>query len=484
MKKIQIILIVFSLAFASCANVDLDEKPSDLLNPITFFTTIDDFDAALTGAFKSLYKPYEGFDFDYPFTMTAGAEDIAVVVTRDFHALDDFTATGNQEGIVTLWPVLYQCISNTNSIIGNLDNGNTIPKNRLDEIEGQAKFLRALSYFYLVRWFGEVQLTTLENQKDILTLKQSTEAEIYASIISNLKDAEIKLPSTFSEKGRPTKGAAKALLAKVYLTMAGWPIEDASYYAKAKDKAAEVMTMGYDLEPNFADLWKQEKKLSNPEFIFTFYGSATAEGSSASHLHLSTRAATGGEKGWGDFFSEARFYNIFPDGPRKEASFTTNFADGSDWISTGSQPHIAKYRDAGEIFDDEHGSGFLPILRYADVLLIYAEAANMAEGSPSANALEAINKVRRRAMGLDINTPAPAVDLSAGMSQTDFDTAVISERNWELAFELNRWFDLVRKKMVVQVNQSLHPNVSVNNRLLPKPTAQLIPGILDQNPGY
>ena len=272
MKKIQIILIVFSLAFASCANVDLDEKPSDLLNPITFFTTIDDFDAALTGAFKSLYKPYEGFDFDYPFTMTAGAEDIAVVVTRDFHALDDFTATENQEGIVTLWPVLYQCISNTNSIIGNLDNGNTIPKNRLDEIEGQAKFLRALSYFYLVRWFGEVQLTTLENQKDILTLKQSTEAEIYAAIISNLKDAEIKLPVTFSEKGRPTKGAAKALLAKVYLTMAGWPIEDASYYAKAKDKAAEVMTMGYDLEPNFADLWKQEKKLSNLEFIFTFYG--------------------------------------------------------------------------------------------------------------------------------------------------------------------------------------------------------------------
>ena len=96
--------------------------------------------------------------------------------------------------------------------------------------------------------------------------------------------------------------------------------------------------------------------------------------------------------------------------------------------------------------------------------MIYAEAANMAEGGPSAAALEAINMVRRRANNLDPNVPDATVDLTS-MSQAEFDDAVIAERAWELAFEGHRWFDLVRKEMVVEVNQALHPSVSETDRL-------------------
>ncbi|TLX71672.1 RagB/SusD family nutrient uptake outer membrane protein [Labilibacter sediminis] len=480
-QQIAIFIVMVSLVSVGCSKVELDENPPSLLNPDNFFTTEGEFNAALAGAFRPLYSDWVGFDYAYPLIMTSGAEDVRsdAGIYINFNRL---TPTGDDQALIEVWKQFYQTIANANTIIGNLSNAENISEDKLNEIEGQAKFIRAFSYFYLVRWFGEVQLTTFENQKDVETIKQSSVAEVYASIIENLKDAETKLPESFEEKGRPTKGAAKTLLAKVYLTMAGWPLEQSEYYTLAKEKAGEVIGM-YELEPDFAGLWKEENKLTNSEFIFTFYGSIRDGGVSGSHMHTASRHWGNGEGGWGDFYSEDRFYNIFPEGPRKEASFTAVFADGTTWEDAGVQPHIAKYRDAGQTVGN-NGEGFNVLLRYADVLLMYAEAANMADGGPSTEALKAINMVRRRAMGLDINTPDLSVDVPSGISQADFDKAVIEERNWELAFEMNRWFDLVRKKMVVEVNKDLHPNVSENNRLLPKPSAQLIPGILEQNQGY
>lgn len=470
--NILVLIIMTSIPFG-CAKIELDENPPSLLSPDSFYTTESEFQAALAGTFRTLYTGYTGFDYGYPLILTSGAEDVRSDAGI-FIDMDRLTPSSSDQSVLNVWRQLYQSIANANAIIGNLKNAQNISEDALNEIEGQAKFIRAFSFFYLVRWFGEVQLTTFENQNDVENLKQASLSEIYESIIQNLKDAEMKLPVAFAEKGRPTKGAAKALLAKVYLTMTGWPLEDSSKYALARDKAAEVMDGTYSLEPNFADLWKEENKLTNKEFIFAFYGSIAAGGVSGSHMHVASRFWGNGEGGWGDFYSEERFFNIFPDGPRKEATFTTTFADGTTWEEAGVQPYMAKYRDAGNTVGN-NGEGFNVLLRYADVLLIYAEAANMSEGGPSQAAYDAVNAVRERA-GL--------LDLTSGMSQSNFDSAVLAERNWELAFELNRWFDLVRKKLVVQVNKDVHPNVTENNRLLPKPSTELIPGVLEQNPGY
>ena len=488
MKKSYIVLIaVFSLSLlGSCADIEsnFEENPPSLLSPNNFFTTESEFEAALTGTFRPLYSEWSAYDYGYDILLASGAEDVRSDA-EIFKNIDRLSPTDDEEVVKGFWRKHYQCIANANNIIGNLKNATEVSEKKLAELGGQAKFLRALAFFNLVRFFGEVQLTTFENQRDVENLKQATVLEIYTSIINNLTDAEKGLPLTFSEKGRPTKGAAKALLAKVYLTMAGWPLEDATKYKKARDKALEIITgeegVFYKLEDNFADLWTQEKKLTNTEFIFTFYGSIEQGGDYGSHMHQATRHWGNGEGGWGDYFSEERFFNIFPDSPRKDASFTSVFADGKTFTEANVQPYIAKYRDAGKTGSD-YGEGFRPILRYADVLLIYAEAANMAESGPSSEALEAINKVRRRAHNLNPDTYSTAVDLPTGMSQSEFDKAVLDERNWELAFEGNRWHDLVRRKMVVEVNKSEHPNATEKNRLLPKPAAQLIPGILDQNP--
>jgi hypothetical protein len=484
-----LLIILSTLLINGC--VDIEETPESLLSPETFYSSEDAFDAAVIGCYRPLFGAYAGYDYWYGACGSIGADDVGSI-TDVLAAMDMLDFDPDNWMIADIWKMYYSSLNNANAIIGNLDKVEGVAQDKIDEFEGQARFLRAFCYFNLTRYFGQVPLITFENQAQADKVGQSPESEIYDLIIEDLKIAEDKLPDTFPEHGRVTKGAAKTLLASVYLTMTGWPIEDPSYYPLARDKAKEVMDMGlYQLEADFADLWKVENKLTNTEFIFTLHGISGQGWEPGSHMHVASRPTPDG--GWIDFNSEERFFNAFPEGPRKDASFYTVFIDGSHWSEVNpKQPFIAKYLDAGPtvvspdgVILEYDGDGFFVVLRYADVLLTYAEAANMAENGPSAQALEAVNKVRRRAMGLDCISPDPAVDLPSGMSVTEFDKAVLDERGWELAFENHRWFDLVRKKMVVEVNQDLYPNVTEKCRLWAKPSLQVIlTEGLEQNTGY
>ncbi len=481
-----ILLFVWSIVLFGC--VDLDEIPEGELSPESYYTSGDAMRVAVAGIYGSAFGWYAGYDSPtYAFFGSVLAEDASTGTT----SLNVLNMNSGISNIKSLWELHYRWIGNANLVIGNLGNPGISEKD-LDYSEGQARFMRALGYFYLTRYFGEIPIITNENSSIANEVGQSSISDIYDFIVDDLKIAESKLKVSYDEeKTVATKGAAKALLAKVYLTMGGWPLEDESYYALARDKAKEVMDMGiYSLEPDFKDLWLEKNKISNSEFIFAFYGSSEHSGS-ASHYHVSMRPAA--EAGWTSMYSEAGFYNEFPEGYRKDISFHTVFNDGTNWQDVNpKQPFIAKYRDAGELaatFDSNvisfDGDGFLPILRYADVLLIYAEAANMAEKGPSAAALEAINKVRRRAIKLAPNAPDVSVDLTS-MSKDDFNDSVLAERNWELAFENNRWFDVVRKNKVIELYQQKYPEyVTENTRLLPKPASEVnaIEG-LEQNPGY
>ena len=486
--KQYILSIAAGVALFGCTS--LNEVPESVISPENFYKTEADFLAAINGAIKPLFSGYGAFDFNNHLLLSGGAEDVTSRPTAPaLKAYDEFKPDVNGSQAATEWTLLYKSINACNLITTRISQA-SISTDKKNALEGQARYIRALDFFYLTRWFGEVPIITAENQIDAANVGQSPVATIYAKIIEDLKAAETMLPPSFAEKGRPTQGAAKTLLAEVYLTMAGWPLKDASKYTLARDKAKEVMDMNvYALEPNFGDLWKVSNKLSNREFIFMFNGVSTASYVEGSHLHVASRP--GEEGGWDDMMSEARFFKAFPAGPRKDATFHTIFTDAAHtpWEkSTIGQPYMAKYRDAGAAatangpvasFD---GDGFFVLNRYAEVLLIYAEAANMAEGKPSAAALTAINQVRRRAGG---NNQTLYPDLQAGMTQPAFDDAVIAERAWELAFENKRWFDLVRKELVVKVNKDLYPTVSTKNMLVPKPQKEvdLIKG-LTQNPGY
>jgi hypothetical protein len=476
LTNVWMLLQTCLIATFTVSCVELNENPPSDLSPQNFYASEDEFNSALTGIIKALYSDWSGFDYGYDLILASGAEDVRSDADI-FKNFDKLTPNDREVVIRDFWQKSYQAISNANALIANMGNAKNVRAEVADPLEGQARFFRAFTYFYLVRFFGAIQVTTYENQNDVANVKQSTVEEVYTSaIIPDLLAAEDKLPVSFAEKGRPTRGAAKALLAKVYLTMAGWPVKKPDvYYPLAMAKAWEIINpenrYGYDLEEDFANLWTQVNKLTSKEFIFTFYGSIAEGGAAGSHMDIATRYWGNGEGGWGDYYSETRFFEVFPEGARKDATFTAVFADGTTFIEAQTQPHIAKYRDGGSRIYTS-AEGFRPILRYADVLLIYAEAANYVHNGPTTEALYALNRVHTRA-GLE--------EYPRGMAQPEFDKAVLDERAWELACEGDRWHDLVRREMVVDANIDEHPHVKASARLLPKPGTEIISGILDQN---
>lgn len=490
MKKLILYSLVLQMAlfFTGCEE-QLEEKPLSLISPDNFYKTDGDFNQAINGGLLSLWA---FFNNATPYVMLGGADDISSKADAPQAKIYDvFLATSTDNYTRGTWGNFYTTINICNPIINNVKTATAVSDDKKKIFEGQARYLRALSYFWLTRLYGEIPIMlTREDQLNAAKIGQSPVADVYKLIVEDLTIAKDYLPVTLAEIGKPTKGAAGSLLASVYLTMAGWPLKDASKYALARDAAKEVMDLGkYSLEPNYIDLWVVSKAKSSKEIIFALWGNS-ATSAAASHRHMSQRP--GEEGGYQSYFSEARFFNAFPAGPRKNGSFHTVFTDAAHTTWQNSrikQPFILKYRDGGDaatmfgpVLIVPVGSGNWVNTRYSEVLLTYAEAANMAEGGPSTAATDAINLVRRRAGG---NDQAVYADLPYGMTKAAFDDEVIKERAWELAFEGIRWFDLVRKEMVVSVNIGLYPYITANHQLLPKPQTELdiTPG-LQQNPGY
>ena len=461
--------------FSLLACVDLVEDTTGQPTPDKFFGTLTDFNSFISGAYAPITTMY---GTDCPYVACAGGEDIcvsSVVRWRGFEQADINSVNNPEEITDILWNNSYSSISACNTLISLIAGNTKLSSEQLSPIDGEARLLRALNYFNMVRWFGEIPILTEQNQSNAANEPQASIAAIYDQVISDLGIAEKKLPKTQTDKSRPTRYAAKALMAKVYLTMAGYPLNKTESYALARDKANEVITEGgYILEDDFSDLWLWQNRNTNTEFIFTLY--ASSNNGTGGYINRSVRPNE--EKGWADWTSDQRFLAKFPvgDNSRVKGTFYLTFnadAGNISWQQAQvAEPYVGKLRDGGDKSGNYAGSaitniadGFYPIIRYADVLLIYAEAANMAEGAPSTKAYDALNEVRLRA----------GLSSLSGLNNETFDKAVIDERNWELAFECNRWFDMCRRHIVADVISELYPSRTIDdhNYLLPKPSDQL-----------
>ena len=487
MKLIDIAknLIGMSILFFCVSCADLSENLTGQPTTDKFFHNLTDFESFISGAYTPLVRLYGS---DVPYVAGSGAEDVSTPVVRwkGFEQIN-INSVGNPEEITDeLWNNYYSSISQCNTMIQVISQNTDVPKEKLLSIDGEARFLRAFNYFQLVRWFGEVPLLTEENQTNAAQEPQSTIAQIYDQIVDDLKVAETTLPDTHDTPKRPSRWAAKALLAKVYLAMAGFPLNETSNYALARDKAKEVIDKKmYRLENNFFDLWLWVNRITNSEFIFAIY--ASSDNGTGSYVNRAVRPWDHGENGWGDWTSDKRFLENYPEGDssRLKGTFYLTMIDGTSWENTDyAQPYVGKLRDGGAkiggYYDaaiSSNGDGFFCMLRYSDILLIYAEAANQAEGAPSKAAYNAINEVRERAGMANLSN----------LSMSQFDKAVLDERNWELAFECNRWFDLCRRHILKETMSVYYPDAKIDdhNYLLPKPNDQLSIMIgLQQNPGY
>ncbi|GAB1462139.1 RagB/SusD family nutrient uptake outer membrane protein [Pedobacter sp.] len=438
-------------------------------------------------------------DADKGSTPTDGGADVI--------GMDNFPALTNGR-VNSIWTEYFTMINRCNTIIDQINNNTEIvasPEAKI-QAEAEARFLRAYSYFVLVRCFGGVP--KIDRVLEVTAnIPRSTPAEIYAFIESDLIFAAANLPLNWDKKfaGRSTKGAANGILAKVYLYQQKW--------AAAMAAANTVMTSGqYDLSVNYNTIFSEAGENSK-ESIFEIQGTASATVPTGNGIQYASIQGTRGNtnewnRGWGWNTPSDQLEAAYePNDPRKTRTIlysrsatlpnaVTIYGQAAPFYPT--EVPNTKYNhkvlvNPSFIAQYNSRSGWwmnVRILRYADVVLMYAEAANEVGGTTNiANALAAVNSIRARARR-DLPTTAPANSLP-NLDITDQSAlrdAIRQERRIELAMEHERFFDIVRWGIDVAAMQAAgKTNYNPNrDRLLPIPQQQidLSKGVLTPNPGY
>ena len=469
MKTFRILYLLLIIAATSCSDF-LEEDPASTMVVDNFYKTEADADAAIVGVYDGLNDQwniyYRGVYMLAELT-TDNAECGQGVANQFIFALNDYTYGPVNDRIETLYTSVYKTIANANVAVDKIPTiaFNDAKKNRLI---GEARFVRALLYFNMVRLFGEVPLVLHQvTALDQANTPRTPVAEVYAQIISDLEFAEQNLDATntAANAGRAVKSAATGLLAKVYLTRK----ED----AKARDKAKQVLEDAqFGLLNSYFDVFTPANRF-NKELIFAVQnkgntGAANGFGMALFLPRSTIKLASGGTvAGNSADVPTQEFYDSFVAGDlRRDRTFFTSY-DAGGGLAT-FRPHWYKFFDPSAIATLGEGTLNYPVLRYADLLLTYAEAINNIDG-PTTEAVEAVNKVRRRAFGKAIDQPDGDVDL-AGLDETTFADAILAERRWEFGFENHRWFDLVRTgKLVSTMRAKGNTKIEEYHTLFPIP---------------
>jgi hypothetical protein len=444
MKINLYIILLLSLFAASCINLEETLESNQSTNQ--FYKNGDDATSAVNAIYAGLSSSGQTlYNSLFQIGMEMATDDYeAGPRARNAHvrAISILNHDASNDRMQQLWLQSYALISQANIAIDRIaliDDNNITPELRNRTIN-EAKFLRALSYFNLVRWFGAIPLAL--HEKDNLYPENKPVEVIYEQIIQDLTDAEA-LPAAdeyaSNDIGRATSGAAKSLLAKVYLTKKDWP--------NARIKSHEViLSEKYDLFENFADVFNVAAK-NGKEHIFSaqFKGYANFVGNSLASRTAPTNDEVPGVNGdYADALHvEGGLFESFSDSDKRKAvTFITEMVSPSDGKTyTLNVPHFHKYYDLSAVGSQGNSSKNTPIIRYAEVLLIYAEALNEENNGPDSEgkAYRAIDKVRERA-----GIPKLA-DIAPNLTVEQLRDTIFQERRKELVYEYQRWFDLVRR---------------------------------------
>lgn len=461
LKNISLILSMFYLA--SCQGL-LTEDPKGQLAIDNFFRSSGDLDLALNALYSVLGNAMYannaiGFD-------AVRGDDITTHPASNkqgIRELDTYAVSDNNTWVDELWRCRWEVVKAANFIICNAER-TPAPKEKIDETMGQAYYWRAYSYFYIVTTWGKVP-KVIKDEIDYNMPLASVE-EIYDLIVSDLKLAEEKLPDNYTSEPYArnginiavSKGAAKATLSYVYMTMAGWPLDKGTeYYKLAADKAKEVIdgvddgTYYYRLLDEYKQVYSMEWNEKNPEVLLgIYYKLSSGALTNATACDFLQDMAYGG--GWDDTHGEIKFWKDFPDGPRKEASYFPKIILQSeakqgtlrDWWydpdpnspRTVVAPCFMKKVEGlnGAEFDYTNpaaisfeGEKMHQVIRLSEVYCWYAEAVGRSGSGDKTEAVRVLNKVRNRADGAETNM------YSVNMGYDELAEAAYNEHGWEIA---------------------------------------------------
>jgi hypothetical protein len=403
---------------------------------------------------------------------------------------DDFTVTSTQGQILDFWKGRYQDINLCNQVLDN------IPAIEMSEplkarYLAEAKFVRAYAYFRLVRAFGDVPLRLkVPTEPAEFNIPRTPKAQVWAAIEQDLTEAAAALPATYTgaDVGRATKGAALALHAKAAMYQAN---DDASKWNDVLALTEDVMDLGYSLFPDYEDMFRTDNE-NNSESIFEIQAALIPGNPGASNSQYSqvqgVRGSNGG--GWGFNVPSQDLADAFEsDDPRRDATiiFRGETTPAGDAIPpTGDNP---MYNQKSYVPFSEYVSGFnegcqqnIRVIRYADVLLMNAEANN--ELGNTAAALASLEEVRSRARALAVD-PVTALPEVTTTNQAELRQAIWDERRVELAMEFDRYFDVIRQGRGTAVFGPKGWTANKNEVWpIPQNEIDLSSGMLVQNPGY
>jgi hypothetical protein len=483
------------LCGVSC-NSFLAPQPTDTLTSTNFYRTSQDAVAAVNAAYGQ-----EQYVYLYFFYLSDVAGD-DVFATNNFgtdgHQLADYTFDKTLSWFEYEWQNCYSVIARTNLVIDRVP-GITMDTTERARIIGEGHFLRALAYFNLVRLYSDVPVVLHPPTSSKEGLIPRTPADsVYKLIINDLTTAAASLPSSYSgaDLGRATSGAALSLLAKVYLTQGNWSLA-------AQTAGQVISTSTYSLNQHWFDNFRIATQYSNPEVIFQINYASPTQVAGVLGSIFTLFGLPGGYPG-GDA------YGLMQVNPKLVNAFSTSDVRGNHgsimispyfdsfhattvaWtVPNGAAFH--KYLDETNQQNEtarsweQQGNGWI-ILRYADVLLMYAEAVNNGGSPTTISRDQAYNLVRQRG-----DTLAVAVN---GLSAADFNDSLRVERRKEFVYEGQRWFDLSRWGVIDSVVTVKTTDLSIlypgettphgsPSNIFPIPLTEIqVNPKLTQNPGW
>ncbi|MBC7571777.1 MAG: RagB/SusD family nutrient uptake outer membrane protein [Spirosoma sp.] len=446
MKKIQFCLLLTLCPLLLSCDKAIDEVP--LARYSTANLTKTTLDALVTGAYEPLARSRGRL-----WESTIGLQlermtEYGVAPAGDNYVNYNFLAT--RDGFAPCWTTWYETIGKANLLLKTLDDDRQLAQVDKDAARGEMLFTRALSYYWLVRLWGPIplRLQPIANSNET-ALPVSDVPAVYAQIVKDLQIAETLLPAQVSaaKAGRATAGAAKLMLADIYLTTKD--------YANARLKAKEMMDnkakYGYELVKSLATLFSPTLPTNSEDVFSIKFAQQNSYGSFLPTYAADSRAKDAGLAARGlQFVAVSSKAPLIKNWDRADLRRSFSLYDSvtitgvklKATLIPGADYYIGKYRDPDAPTETGAGNDFY-LYRYVDALLIFAEAENQLSG-PTDAAYAAINQVRRRAYGLDFNTVSAKADFPKGLTKQQFDDLVFQERGYEFVYEGRRYLDLTR----------------------------------------
>lgn len=505
MKKVIYYLLALACVCTSVTSCSLDESSYTEVEKDKYMNNASEAQNVLLGVYRDMVQnSMYGYHLSLLFTLPSDIAKCEGSSTNGFRLIPANAYSTTQAEVQDTWASLYSAIYDANDFIETLQKRigtySDADREAATIYLAEARGLRAMYYFELIRWYGHIALMTNTSQSKLhpSTFVQASPEEVYKYIEKDLQYAIEVLPYAGDDKVRSensfrlSKGSVLGLLTKVYATWAGYPVHDESKWEQAANTAKILVESGkHKLLEKYEQLWKNTCNgiwNASESLIEVSFYAPTVTGTSSEdpcgRIGKWNGVAASGIQGvrnagnwkvvctflrdWKDHDKDLRWSISFADYvygkdeatgengvklPISNESFETAISDAGtvkarkayDNKCCPAKWDTEKYVEASNyLINADYSNINWYILRYSDVLLLYAEALNEWKGAPTKEAYEAVNMVRRRGFGLPVNTASSTADLASDLSNEEFRKAVRNERAYELAFEGHRRQDLIR----------------------------------------